>query len=103
MVHRWVEGSLAQWLEPSFHKQLLISTGRVQIKKKERKRRRRKENVEMGIRMQIHEKVEKKVETCHTEAGADFQVHKEGDGERVKKRETSHQKEIVRRVIGFCS
>ena len=60
MVHRWVEGSLAQWLEPSFHKQLLISTGRVQIKKKERKRRRRKENVEMGIRMQIHEKVEEK-------------------------------------------
>ena len=59
-MHRWVEGSLAQWLEPSFHKQLLISTSRVQIKKKERKRRRRKENVEMGIRMQIHKKVEEK-------------------------------------------
>ena len=35
-VHRWVRGSVAQWLEPSIHKQLLIPTNPVQIKKKRR-------------------------------------------------------------------
>ena len=61
-VHRWVRGSLAQWLEPSIHKQLLISTSRVQIKKKERKRKRRKKygknetKLKKKIRTQTQEK-----------------------------------------------
>ena len=36
-MHRWVGGSVAQWVEPSIHKQLLISTNRVEIKKKAKK------------------------------------------------------------------
>ena len=56
-VHRWVGGSVAHWLEPSIHKQLLISTNRVQIKKTtEKGKGGKKIRIKTNRRVQIKEK-----------------------------------------------
>ena len=87
-MHRWVGGSVAQWVEPSIHKQLLISTNRVEIKKKAKK-----EKIGIGEKVKKNRNIDesrskKKREQncCNPEEGVDFQVLKKGQrGERKER------------------
>ena len=92
-MHRWVRGSVAQWLEPSIHKQLLILTNLFLIKKERRKRKKIKESGKENKNKEKEEECRSKkrrknmATACRLKTGADFQVQKKrrSEGQRREK------------------